>query len=82
VSFVAAVQTTRNGHPQFACFALQPFATEGVGAFAAKSLAPSDTFGSFGLMHRACSLESRFQQIVHRIALLELHEPRGCRALQ
>ena len=49
VSFIAAVQTTRDGHPQFACFALQPFTTEGVGAFAAKSLAPSATVVSDGL---------------------------------
>jgi hypothetical protein len=49
VSFIAAVQTTRDGHPQFACFALQSFTTEGVGAFAAKSLAPSATVVSGGL---------------------------------
>ena len=49
VSFIAAVQTTRDGHPQFACFALQPFTTEGVGAFAAKSLAPSASVVSDGL---------------------------------
>jgi len=49
VSFIAAVQTTRDGHPQFACFALQPFTNEGVGAFAAKSLAPSATVVSDGL---------------------------------
>ncbi len=50
VSFIAAVQTTRDGHPQFACFALQPFTNEGVGAFAAKSLAPSPTVVSDGLL--------------------------------
>jgi ribosomal protein L37AE/L43A len=49
VSFIAAVQTTPDGQPQFACFALQPFSTEGVGAFAAKSLAPSATVVSDGL---------------------------------
>jgi ribosomal protein L37AE/L43A len=49
VSFIAAVQTTADGHPQFACFAPQPFTTEGVGAFAAKSLAPSATVVSDGL---------------------------------
>ena len=51
VSFIAAVQTTRDGHPQFACFALQPFTNEGVGAFAAKSLAPSATVVSDGLWY-------------------------------
>lgn len=47
--FIAAAQTTHNGHPQFACFAQQPFTIEGVGAFAAKSLAPSATVVSDGL---------------------------------
>ena len=37
VPFLAAVQTTPDGHPQFACFAPQPFTTEAEGAFAAKS---------------------------------------------
>jgi ribosomal protein L37AE/L43A len=49
VPFIAAVQTTPDGHPQFACFAAQPFTTEAVGAFAAKSLAPSATVISDGL---------------------------------
>jgi ribosomal protein L37AE/L43A len=49
VPFIAAVQTTPDGCPQFACFAQQPFTTEGVGAFAAKSLAPSATVVSDGL---------------------------------
>ena len=49
VAFVAAVQTTPDGRPQFACFARQPFTTEGAGAFAAKSLAPSATVVSDGL---------------------------------
>jgi hypothetical protein len=49
VPFIAAVQTTPDGHPQFACFAQQPFTTKGVGAFAAKSLAPSATVISDGL---------------------------------
>ena len=48
-SFIAAVQTTRAGQPQFGCFALQPLTTEGVGAFAAKSLVPSATVVSDGL---------------------------------
>ena len=41
VPFIAAVQTTPDGQPQWVCFAQQAFTTEGVGAFAAKSLAPS-----------------------------------------
>ena len=49
VPFIAAVQTTPDGHPQFACFAQQPFTIEGVGAFAAKSLAPSATVVSDGM---------------------------------
>ena len=49
VPFIAAVQTTPDGPPQFACFAAQPFTTEAVGAFAAKSLAPSATVISDGL---------------------------------
>ena len=49
VPFIAAVQTTPDGHPQFACFAQQPFTTKGVAAFAAKSLAPSATVVSDGL---------------------------------
>ena len=49
VPFIAAVQTTPDGHPQFACFAQQPFTTKEVAAFAAKSLAPSATVVSDGL---------------------------------
>ena len=49
VPFIAAVQTTPDGQPQFACFALQPFTTEEVAAFAAKSLATSATVVSDGL---------------------------------
>ena len=49
VPFIAAVQTTPDGQPQFACFAQQPFTTEEVAAFAAKSLAPSATVVSDGL---------------------------------
>ena len=49
VSFIAAVQTTADGQPQFACFAQQPFTTEEVAAFAAKSLATSATVVSDGL---------------------------------
>ena len=49
VPFIAAVQTTPDGQPQFACFAQQPFTTEEVAAFAAKSLAPSASVVSDGL---------------------------------
>ena len=49
VPFIAAVQTTPDGQPQFACFAQQPFTTEEVAAFAAKSLASSATVVSDGL---------------------------------
>lgn len=49
VPFIAAVQTTPDGQPQFACFAQQPFTTEEVAIFAAKSLATSATVVSDGL---------------------------------
>ena len=49
MSFIAAVQTTPDGRPQFACFAQQPLTTEEVAAFAAKSLATSATVVSDGL---------------------------------
>ena len=49
VPFIAAVQTTPDGQPQFACFAHQPFTTEAVAAWAAKSLATSATVVSDGL---------------------------------
>ena len=49
VPFIAAVQTTPDGQPQFACFAQQPFTTEEVAAFAAKSLAPSASVVTDGL---------------------------------
>jgi ribosomal protein L37AE/L43A len=49
VPFIAAVQTTPDGQPQFACFAQQPFTTDEVAAFAAKSLAASATVVSDGL---------------------------------
>ena len=49
VPFIAAVQTTPDGQPQFACFAPQPFTTEEVAAFAARSLATSATVVSDGL---------------------------------
>ena len=47
--FIAAVQTTPDGRPQFACFAQKPFTLKEVAAFAAKSLAPSTTVVSDGL---------------------------------
>jgi ribosomal protein L37AE/L43A len=49
VPFLAAVQTTPDGQPQYACFALLPFTTEAVAAWAAKSLATSATVVSDGL---------------------------------
>ena len=49
VPFIAAVQTTPDGRPQFACFAQQPFTIEAVAAWAAKSLAPSATVVTDGL---------------------------------
>ena len=49
VPFIAAVQTTPDGQPQFACFAQQPFTTVEVAAFAAKSLATSATVVTDGL---------------------------------
>jgi ribosomal protein L37AE/L43A len=49
VPFVAAVQTTPDGHPQFMCLRQQPFTTKEVATFAARSLAPSATIVSDGL---------------------------------
>jgi transposase-like protein len=49
VPFVAAVQTTPDGQPQFVCLHQQPFTTEAVAAFAAHSIAPSATAVSDGL---------------------------------
>jgi hypothetical protein len=49
VPFIAALQTTPDGQPQYACFAQQPFTTEEVAAFAAKSLATSATVVTDGL---------------------------------
>ena len=49
VPFIAAVQTTLDGQPQFVCFAAQPFTTEAVAAWAVKSLATSATVVSDGL---------------------------------
>lgn len=49
VPFVAAVQTTPDGQPQFICLRQQPFTGEEVAIFAARSLAPSATVVSDGL---------------------------------
>ena len=49
VSFIAAVQTTPDGQPLYACFAKQPFTTEAVAIWAAKSLATSAHVVSDGL---------------------------------
>jgi ISXO2-like transposase domain len=43
VPFVAAVQTTPNGQPQFVCLRQQSFTHEEVSVFAAGSIAPSAT---------------------------------------
>ena len=43
------MQTTPEGHPQFACLAPLPFTTDAVAAWAAKSLATSATVVSDGL---------------------------------
>lgn len=49
VPFVAAVQTTPAGQPQFVCLRQQPFTAEEVAIFAARSIAPSATVVSDGL---------------------------------
>ncbi len=49
VPFIAAIQTTPEGHPLYACFARQPFTTEAVAIWAAKSLATSAHVVSDGL---------------------------------
>lgn len=49
VPFVAAVQTTPDGQSQFVCLRQQPFTTEEVAVFAARSIAPSATVVSDGL---------------------------------
>jgi ISXO2-like transposase domain len=49
VPFVAAVQTTPDGQPQFVCLRQQPFTHEEVAVFAARSIAPSATVVSDGL---------------------------------
>ena len=49
VPFVAAVQTSPDGQPLYACFARQPLTTEAVAIWAAKSLATSAHVVSDGL---------------------------------
>ncbi len=49
VPFVAAIQTTPDGQPQFVCLRQQPFTNEEVAVFAARSIAPSATVVSDGL---------------------------------
>jgi hypothetical protein len=49
VAFLAAVQTTDDGQARYACFSCQPFTTEAVALFAAKSLATSAQVVSDGL---------------------------------
>jgi len=49
VPFIAAVQTTAQGQPVCVCFAPQPFTSESVALFAAKSLATSAQVVSDGL---------------------------------
>lgn len=49
VPFVVAVQTTPAGQPQLVCLRQQPFTSEEVAVFAARSLAPSATVVSDGL---------------------------------
>ena len=49
VPFVAAVQTSAEGQPQFVCLRPQPFTTEAMKAFAARAIAPSATVISDGL---------------------------------
>ncbi len=49
VPFIAAVQTGPDGRPLYACFAKQPFTSEAVAIWAAKSLATSAQVVSDGL---------------------------------
>ena len=49
VPFIAAVQTTPDGQPQFACLRQQPFTREEVAVVATRSIAPSATVVSDGL---------------------------------
>lgn len=49
VPFVAAVQTSPEGHPLYACLSAQPPTSEAMRAFAARHIAPSATVVSDGL---------------------------------
>ena len=49
VTFIATVQTTPDGNPQFMCLRQQPFTLEDVVIFAASSIAPTATVVSDGL---------------------------------
>ena len=49
VPFIAAVQTTSDGQPQFVCLRQQPFTNEEVAVFAARSIAPWATVVYDGL---------------------------------
>ncbi len=49
VPFIAAVQTTPDGKPQFMCLRQQPFTNEEVAVFAASSIAPTANVVSDGL---------------------------------
>jgi ribosomal protein L37AE/L43A len=49
VPFVAAMQITPDGQPQFVCLRQQPFTLEEVAVFAARSIAPSASVVSDGL---------------------------------
>jgi hypothetical protein len=49
VPFIAAVQTTAQGKPVLACLSQQPFTTEEIALFAAKSLSPQASVVSDGL---------------------------------
>lgn len=62
VPFVAAVQTTPDGQPQFVCLRQQPFTYEAVSVFAERSIAPSaavisDGLWCFGAIQRPDFLE-------------------------
>jgi ribosomal protein L37AE/L43A len=66
VSFVAAVQTTPEGRPQFACLNVQPFSLRAVEAFAKRAIAPNAHVVSDGLSCFAAFAEAdvRHQRIL------------------
>lgn len=49
IAFVAAIQTTRGGHPLYACLSPQPPTSEAMAAFAASHISASATVVSDGL---------------------------------